>query len=558
MAKECSSLPVVTFPVYRIKELFPGHEVKQIVDMLPYIGLDIEHIDDNDIKVEYSPNRPDYSSYYGIARSLKGLLGIEVGLPPISLIVKKDHLIQVDRSVSARNVRPFIAGLVAKNGIINEESIIQFKGMHDDLNNGLGRRSTIASVSFYDFSKLQFPLRYTTISRNAPYLPPEYRRHQSLDETYETTDVGKISSQTVPTSELYPVLLNNTEGVVSSSSIIDEKHTTVDSNSKHLFVAATGMNLERLFDMLAVVAMTLSDLKFEIETVDIVTGKSVISSPNLAIRQLDGLRTHFVKKMLGIRLTSEEIIRFLRNSRLEGKSVGSVIRCSIPRYRTDIINVIDLVEEIAIGHGIYNLTPTFPSFTQAGSLSYNTVVFEKIRQTLIGMGLIENLNFSLSSRKVEQELMNSSNSLADILTVHESKSSEHQILRSSLLPSLLNCLSHNIHEEYPQRLFEIGKVFSLSKDPHESWSVCAVVAHDSADYTEIKSIVQTLMTSCLGKRSYTRPALSRLFLDGRGAEIYMEKEKIGHVGEIHPTIIENFKIRVPIAAFEIDLSPVLD
>jgi phenylalanyl-tRNA synthetase beta chain len=557
VAKECSSLPVVTFPVYRIKELFPGHEVKQIVDMLPYIGLDIEHIDDNEIKVEYSPNRPDYSSYYGIARSLKGLLGIEVGLPAISLNVKKDHIIQVDRSVSARNVRPFIAGLVAKNGIVDEESIIHLEGMQDDLNNGLGRRSTIASISFYDFSKLQFPLRYTTIRRNAPYSQPEYNSHKSLDETLETTEARKISSQMIPSSELHPVLLNNT-GVVSTSSIINGKHTTVDSNFKHLFVAATGMNLQRLFDMLAVVAMTLSDLKFEIETVDIVTSKGVISSPNLAIRQLDGLRTRFVNKMLGLRLTSEEIIRYLKNSRLEGKSDGSVVRCSIPRYRTDIINVIDLVEEIAIGHGIYNLTPTFPSFTQAGSLSYYTIVFEKIRQTLIGMELIENLNFSLSSLKVEEELMNSSNRQADILTVQESKSSEHQILRSSLLPSLLNCLSHNIHEEYPQRLFEIGKVFSLSKDPHESWSVCVVVAHDTADYTEIKSIAQTMMANGLGKRSYTRPASSRLFLDGRGAEIYMEKEKIGHVGEIHPTIIENFKIRVPIAAFEIDLSPVLN
>ena len=538
--------------------MFPEHELKQIVDMLPYIGLDIEHIGANEIKVEYSPNRPDHSSYYGIARSLKGLLGIEVGLPSISVVVKKDHMIQVDRSVSARNMRPFIAGLVAKNGIVDEESIIQLRGMQDDLNNGLGRRGSIASISFNDFSKLQFPLRYTTIRDNAPYSQSAYSSHKFSDDTSEATEARKSPHQPIPSSDLCPVLLNNTEGGVSSSSIINGKHSTVDCNSKHLFVAATGVNLQRLFDMLAIVAMTLSDLKFNIETVDIITSNGVISSPNLAIRQMDGLRTYFVNKMLGLRLTSDEIIRYLKKSRLEGKSDGSGIRCSIPRYRTDIINVIDLVEEIAIGHGIYNLTPTFPSFTQAGSLSYNTLVFERIRQILIGMELIENLNFSLSSRKVEQELMNSSNRQSDILTVHESKSSEHQILRSSLLPSLLNCLSHNIHEVYPQRLFEIGKVFSLSKDPHESWSVCVVVAHDSADYTEIKSIVQTLITNGLGKRSYTRQATSRLFLDGRGAEIYMEKEKIGHVGEIHPTIIENFKIRVPIAAFEMDLSPILN
>ena len=548
MVKECSSLPVVTFPKHKIKELFPEHELKQIVDMLPYIGLDLEQIDDNEIKLEYSPNRPDYSSYYGITRSLKGLLGIEVGLPDILLSVKNDNLIQVDRSGTARNVRPFIAALVAKNGKLDEESVNQLKGMKEDLNNGLGRKSTVASVSFYDFSKLEFPLKYTTISRDSPYPRSKYGSNQGLSETMEATHHGNIPNKIVNSSIFYPVLLNNKEEIVSPSPL--------NNNSKDLFVAATGTNLQKLFDVLAVVSMTLSDLKFEMETVNIDTSKGIISSPNLDIRHLSGLRHKFVNKMLGLKLTNEEIIRNLQMCRLEAESDGSAIICSIPRYRADIINVIDLVEEIAIGHGIFNLTPTLPSFSQAGRLNYSTVIFEKIRQTLIGMELIENISFSLSSRKVEQELMNSDN-LEDndsFLTVHDPKSSEHQILRSSLLPSLINSLSHNIHEEYPQRLFELGKVFSMPKNPHESWSVCAVVAHDTADYTEIKSIVQTLMTNGLSKRFITNAASNRLFLQGRGADIYTEKEKIGHLGEIHPTIIENFKIRVPVVGFEIDLS----
>jgi phenylalanyl-tRNA synthetase beta chain len=543
-------MPVVTFPLYRIRELFPEHEVNQIVSMLPYIGLDIEYINGNEIKVEYSPNRPDYSTYYGITRSLKGILGIELGLPTIELNVKNDNLIQVDKSVNVRNARPFIAGLVAKNGKVDEETVILLKGMQDDLNNGLGRRSTIASINFYDFSKLQFPLRYTLIRRSSHFPRPKYVSNRDLGEILEATPSGNIPSEMVHSSGLNPVLLNNTEGIVSSSPL--------NSKSKDLLVAATGMNLQKLFDMLAVVAMTLSDLKFEIETVGIATGKGIISSPNLEVRHLGGLRCKLVNKMLGLKLTSEEIIRNLQKCRLEGKLDGSVIKCSIPRYRTDIINVVDLVEEIAVGHGIFNLTPTLPSSKQAGSLSYNTMIFEKIRQTLIGMELIENINFSLSSRKVEQELMNSNSSNNNILTVHDPKSSEHQILRSSLLPSLLNSLSHNIHEEYPQRLFEIGKVFSLSKNPLENWNVCAVVAHDSADYTEIKSIVQTLITNGLRKRFLASASSSGLFLHGRGADICIEKERVGHLGEVHPTIIEKFKIRVPVVGFEIDLSPFLD
>ena len=72
--------------------------------------------------------------------------------------------------------------------------------------------------------------------------------------------------------------------------------------------------------------------------------------------------------------------------------------------------------------------------------------------------------------------VNRANDYADAVAVVGSKSEEHEILRSSILPSLLRSLSHNIHEEYPQRLFEIGKVFSLDEDPVERWSLCSVIS----------------------------------------------------------------------------------
>ena len=551
MVTERSDLPVVSFPVRKIEEFFPGYDVDRILDMLPYIGLDMEYVDEDEIRVEYSPNRPDFSSYYGIARSLKGLLEIEMGIPNVKIIQGKDYVISVNKSVS--HIRPFIVGLVAKNGSLDDESIRNLVGMQEDLHNGLGRRRAKASIGFHDLSQLEFPLRYDTVSSNASFSPLGYKGAIKIAEILKETDAGRKHGKILGSTKIFPVLLDASDHIISLPPIINGDSTKINRNSKDLFVEATGTNLSLLEDVLAIMAITLSDMKFDIESVVIIYGKESIVSPNMQLRKFEGLELSYINNVLGIQIMPELALKCLKKSRLDGLIDGCKITCNVPRYRTDISEAIDLVEDIGIGYGIFNLDPSLPAYRFSGKKSRNTTIFEKIRQTLVGMGLIENVNFSLISRTLEHDV-NRANDYADAVAVVGSKSEEHEILRSSILPSLLRSLSHNIHEEYPQRLFEIGKVFSLDEDPVERWSLCSVLAHDEADYTEGKSIVQTLMGVGLGKELEAHSATIPTFLEGRGAYLYVADTKVGIIGEISPSIIENFKIRVPVAAFEIDLT----
>jgi len=545
-------LPVVSFPVRKIKEFFPGYDVNSIVDNLPYIGLDIEYVDEDEIRVEYSPNRPDFSSYYGIARSLKGLLEIEMGIPNVKIIQGKDYVISVNKSVS--HIRPFIVGLVAKNGSLDDESIRNLVGMQEDLHNGLGRRRAKASIGFHDLSKLEFPLRYDTVSSHASFSPLGFKEAVTIAEILRETEAGRKHGKILPSTKIFPVLLDGSDQIISLPPIINGDSTKINRNSRNLFVEATGTNLSLLEDVLAIMAITLSDMKFNIESVVIFYGKESIVSPNLQLRKFEGLELSYVNNVLGIEITPELALKCLKKSRLDGLIDGCKITCNVPRYRTDISEAIDLVEDIGIGFGIFNLDPSLPAYRFSGKKSRNTIISEKIRQTLVGMGLIENVNFSLISRTLEHEYVNRDIDYKDVVAVVGSKSEEHEILRSSLLPSLLRSLSHNIHEEYPQRLFEIGKVFSLKEDPFERWSLCSVIAHDEADYTEAKSIVQTLMGVGLGKELEAISAIIPTYLEGRGAYLYVADTKVGVIGEISPSIIENFRIRVPVASFEIDLT----
>jgi phenylalanyl-tRNA synthetase beta chain len=75
-------MPVIKFAYNDLEELLERKiDQKELIDLLPMLGSDIEDYDDKEIKVEFFPNRPDYLSVEGVARTLKGFLGIEQGIP---------------------------------------------------------------------------------------------------------------------------------------------------------------------------------------------------------------------------------------------------------------------------------------------------------------------------------------------------------------------------------------------------------------------------------------------------------------------------------------------
>jgi phenylalanyl-tRNA synthetase beta chain len=80
-----------------------------------------------------------------------------------------------------------------------------------------------------------------------------------------------------------------------------------------------------------------------------------------------------------------------------------------------------------------------------------------------------------------------------------------------------------------------------------------VIAHTDATYTEIKSTMQALFRSCFGKEATTKASTNHMFMEGRCAEVIFNGKSVGVLGEIIPLALENFKLRTPVAAFEINL-----
>ena len=247
------------------------------------------------------------------------------------------------------------------------------------------------------------------------------------------------------------------------------------------------------------------------------------------------------------------MVTCLKKCRLDASIKGKKISCMIPRYRFDIFSPMDLTEEIALGYGIAKIEPKLSPSTTIGQKNDVTIKTKLLSQTAVGLGFLEAMNSSLTSKKTLYELTKRNSS--EIISVLDSKSQEHTILRDSLLPSLLDNLSKNIHESYPQKLFETGVVFSKGKPIDESTNLAVIIAHKDTNYSEIKAIMQSLLKTNFKIISETKTSQNQeLFAKGRHADIFVNNNKIGEIGEIDSNILENFRIRTSVVGFEIKLS----
>jgi phenylalanyl-tRNA synthetase beta chain len=543
-------MPVVELNLNRIKKLVSGNITKKkIIDVLPFLGLDIESQDGDEIRIEYSPNRPDYSTDFGIALGLQGLLAVKKGVQKVNIKKTGKYEINVDSSVN--KIRPFVTGIVAKNGTIDDQTIKQLMNMQEDLHFGIGRKRKKSSIGLHDLDKILLPLTYTTTTRDKSFIPLNETKEKSISDILSETDVGQNYGWVLGDSKNVPIIIDSEGNTVSFPPIINAALTTVTTKTKNILVEVTSIEKDAAEDMLSVVSSILQMAGFQISELKISGGKN--STPKLNERNII-YDPKLTSEILGIEMSPSNMVTCLKKCRLDATIKGKKITCVIPRYRFDIFGPMDLVEEIALGYGIENLEPKLSPSTTIGAKDSVTIKTSLITKTAVGLGLLEVVNSSLTSKKILYELTKRDSS--EMISVLDSKSQEHTILRDSLLSGLLENLSKNIHETYPQKLFETGVIFTKGKPIGESINLAVVMAHKDTNFSEIKAILQSILRTQFKIECKTKSSSEsqELFVKGKYADVYVNEKKIGKIGEISNEILDNFRIRTSVVGFEINLS----
>lgn len=538
-------MPVVEAEISSLVRL-SGVRRDALLESLPHLGLDIESSDSRGVRVEYSPNRPDYSTEYGIAQGLRGLAGSETGSPRLPLQRRGAYSLRADR---APRERPAITAIAARGGLLGERGVQQLVSMQEDLHAGIGRGRRASSIGLHNIDAMRFPLEYAAVGRGETMSPLGSKRVATLSEVLETTEQGAAYGHLLDGAERVPALTDAQGRIVSFPPVINSSRTAITAATRGIFAEVTGTDRRHVEDALSVVAATLTAAGFGLHEVSVAGGGN--ATPRLEPRRMQ-VRADLVCETLGVSLSPKEIAECIRRSRIDATASGKKIACSVPRHRFDIIGEMDLVEEALLGYGLGRMAPELPAQGIAGSASPESSGIARVSACMVGLGHTEVVNACLVGEQALRGLADAE--MSSMPAVASPKSRAHTTLRPSLVPGLLDVLSRNVHESYPQRLFEVGRAFARGEPVAERTVLAAASAHAGASFTEAKSAAAAVLR-LLGHAIVTRPAPHAAYAEGHSADIVAAGRVVGTVGDVRGDALGRLRIREPVAAFEVDLAP---
>lgn len=249
-----------------------------------------------------------------------------------------------------------------------------------------------------------------------------------------------------------------------------------------------------------------------------------------------------VEKVLGIKINKTDIIEILKRLKF---SVTNNLEVTVPTRRNDITIKEDLIEEIGRLYGYERLPLTLPKSASIGALTHDQALRRKMIDTLVGLGLNENITYSLVSKESNElfKLIQSNQGYDVELLMPLSQDRTH--LRKTLLPSLIDCIKYSYNRKMKDiGIFEIGRVYSKNKEYYEEEHLAIAIANDyvnslnhqiKVDFYLLKGIVEELFNK-LDMEIEILPLTEKVdeLHPGRSAEITLNGKRIGFLGALHP------------------------
>jgi phenylalanyl-tRNA synthetase beta chain len=257
-------------------------------------------------------------------------------------------------------------------------------------------------------------------------------------------------------------------------------------------------------------------------------------------------------RILGVVLTPSTMAALLQRMRFGAEPAGAdKVKVQVPCYRADIMHNWDIFEDVAIAYGYDKLESLPPKTFTVGKPHPVQVNMALARGVFTGLGYLEVMPFTLTNEDVLYRKMQREEKKG-VLHVMLPISIENTVVRTELLPLLLEFLTLNRHRELPQRLFTVGDVV-LDCRTHQQAS--GVSTHPDADFSEAYASADAVLHEL--SIDYTvKESADSAYIEGRRGDIIVAGKKIGVFGEIHPAVLTAFELEHSVAAFEFDLRAV--
>lgn len=240
---------------------------------------------------------------------------------------------------------------------------------------------------------------------------------------------------------------------------------------------------------------------------------------------------------------------YLERLQLKTEINGDILKINVPTFRSDLNIKQDMAEEVARIYGYDNIPVTIiKSVSLEGGKNKKQHLVDKVIDGLLSCGLNQAISYSFVSPKVFDNIMLPKDSpLRNTVVIKNPLGEDFSLMRTTTVPSMMEALSRNYSRNNDEvRLFELGKTYipnvDLNKLPDEN-NIITIGMYGNCDYLDLKGAVENLLdTLGIENFKFVRESDNPSFHPGKTAALYIKKDKVGVLGEIHPDVRENYGI----------------
>jgi len=235
-------------------------------------------------------------------------------------------------------------------------------------------------------------------------------------------------------------------------------------------------------------------------------------------------------------------------------------KITVPAWRSDIKIPQDLIEEIARVYGYEHLPETPLNFTPTNPLSAKDTLVNNFRQTIKSIGYKETLSFAFVEKTLAENFLDE----VHLINLQNPISKDLSTMRPSIICNLINSIDYNLkHGMQNLQLFEVGNVFSKTLNNYQELSLASIgygLAEKESHYKttrvfdiyDAKLVAENLLSHITKPENLTLKRLApSYFHPTRSGAYFMGKNPVCYFGEIHPSIIQKYKLKESLVATEI-------
>lgn len=523
------------------------------------------------LKIELNDtNRPDLWSAMGLVRLLNNYDNPKA----------KDYPFFSDRNHScdsqgrklivgkkAKDVRPYSIAFAADGVTVDEDILLTLIQSQEKLCHNFGRKRRTIAMGIYRDELIQYPVHYDGADPDSTHFVPLHSdEDMNLRQILEKHPKGIEYGYIIKDAPVYPLLSDDKGEILSMPPIINSARIgAVEVGDSSLFVEMSGPILKDLIVCASIMACDMADLGFNIKPITVEFPEETEFGREITVPYyfqekasctLDDIRT-----VLGVQLDGKQAVDALLRMGVQATCEGEVVTIKCPEYRNDFLHAVDVVEDVMVGHGLENFEPTIPTEFTVGRLTPAEELSRKIKDIMVGLGFQEMMYNYLGSRKEYIDNMNLTVEQSKAIFIANPMTENYEVVRPSVIPSLLESESVSQSAVYPHRIFEVGKI-AYRDDSDNSGTVTRnslgfMTSDALVGFNDVNSLVNTLMYFLRKPYTLSAPENDTRFIPGRCADIIVDSKRVGVFGEVHPQVLENWGCQTPTVVCEIDVDSLI-